>query len=76
MKVTAAVFRTHMSEYLQKLKEDDIYITRHGKMVGVLISPSRWETKNSDKAAIETYMRLSQEHRAEMVKLLQEKSGG
>ena len=73
MKVNAAVFRKNMSEYFQKSETEDIYITRHGKTVGVLVSPLRLEEKTSDRAAIETYMRITQEHLAEMLRVLKEK---
>ena len=42
MIVNVAVFRSNMAEYLQHI-EENIYLTRHGKVVGVVCPPNGGE---------------------------------
>ena len=45
MIINAADFRIKMSDYFQHLPEEDIYITRHGKVIAVVTDPEREERK-------------------------------
>lgn len=40
MIVKIAVFRNNMAHYLEHL-EEDIYLTRHGKVIGVVSAPNK-----------------------------------
>ena len=69
MVVSAADFRTNMSEYFLHLSEEDIYITRHGKIVAVVTDPEREERKR----ALETSeMHLMRGYLEKIVQLMEE----
>lgn len=77
MEVNSLEFRTHLSDYIEKLAEEDVYITRHGKTVGVLTSPTRREAQIAEKTTLERYLCLIEEHLAEMLTFMKSnKSGG
>jgi prevent-host-death family protein len=44
MDITIAEAHNHLSALLKRVGEGPILITRHGKTVGVLISPEEYET--------------------------------
>ena len=79
MKVTAVEFRSNMSKYFLVLTKEDISITRHGKVIGVLSDPNRGKTGRAPKAGeplqqkFEEYARLTREYLDKVAVLMEEK---
>ena len=69
MVVNAADFRTNMSDYFQRLAEEDIFIKRHGKIIGILTDPQREEKK---RAAETGEARLTRSYLERIIELLEE----
>jgi prevent-host-death family protein len=53
MEISIADAHNHLSALLVQVKEGPIHITRHGKTVGVLVSPEEYEALRQVKAYIQ-----------------------
>ena len=79
MTVTAVEFRSNMSKYFICLLKEDICITRHGKVIGILTDPNREKRQRAQKAGeplqkkFEEYTRLTREYLEKVAQLMEEK---
>ena len=78
MTVNAVEFRKNLSEYLLQLSEEDIYIARHGRIVGVLTDPDRAKKSRSResveqiKKKIDEYTFLTRDYFEKVIRIMEE----
>ena len=48
MTITSTELRKHLYFYLEKANDEDVYISKYGKIVAVLISPIKAKEKHID----------------------------
>ena len=68
--VTATELKNNLSYYLEKSKEEDVYITKNNKVISVLINPQLKALFEFDKMARELNIQLSEEDQKKSYKEL------
>ena len=68
--VTATELKNNLSYYLEKSKEEEVYITKNNKVISVLINPQLKALYEFDQMARELNIQLSEEDQKKSYKEL------
>ena len=78
MTVNAVDFRLNMTDYFLRLSEEDIYITRHGKVIAIVTDPDRekkrhaWETRAQLKEKLDDFTHFTRDYLEQVIRLMEE----